>query len=231
VKRSLLALLLTSLMTNVAFAQFDDDFAPAHRDFSSPEWVALELRVGPYTPQVGTSSFDTVFKDDNGLMLGLELDAIIYRLPELAYFAVGAGIGHASYSAGALINGTDRASEDTTFKLVPITLQAVLRIDALARKLHVPLIVTGKFGYRWGFWWAGSGEQDEADGNSGGIAWGVQAALDLDVFDLRATRVMDEEWGINHSYLFFEIYGSKTSGKDALPIGDTTWAAGLGFVI
>lgn len=229
-KQSLLVLVFASLIANVVHAQSDDDYAPAHRDFSSPEWVAVELRVGPYTPQVGTASFDTVFADDNGLMLALELDAIAYRLPEIAYFMVGVGIGHAAYSAGALIGGAERASEETTFKLVPITALAVVRIDALARKLRIPLIVTGKLGYRWGFWWASTGEQAEDSGNSGGIAWGVQAALDLDLFDLRAARVMDEEWGINHSYLFFEVYGSKTSG-DALPIGDTTWAAGLGFVI
>jgi hypothetical protein len=230
VTRSLFALLTASLVANVASAQSDDDYAPAHRDFASPEWVTTELRIGPYTPQVGTASFDQIFTDDNGLMLAIELDAIIYRLPDIAYFSVGAGIGHAGYSAGALTLGSERASEETTFKLVPITLLAVVRVDVLARKLRIPLILTGKLGYRWGFWWASTGEQSDADGNSGGIAWGVQGALDLDVFDLRAARVMDEEWGINHSFLFFEVYGSKTSG-DALPIGDTTWTAGLGFVI
>lgn len=226
---SVIALLISSAITSAAAAQTDDDYAPAQRDFASPEWMVLELRIGPYTPQVGTPSFDEVFEDDNGLMLALELDVIAYRLPDVAYLAIGGGIGHAGYSAGAFNEAGGRADEETTFKLVPITLLAVVRVDALARMLRVPLILTGKLGYRWGFWWASTGDQSEASGNSGGIAWGLQAALDLDFLDLRAARVMDEEWGINHSFLFFEVYGSRTSG-DALPIGDTTWTAGLGFV-
>lgn len=229
-KFSVLTFLIAALLTNVAAAQTDDDYAPAHRDFSSREWVALELRIGPYTPQVGTPSFKQVFEDDNGLMLAVELDAIAYRLPDIAYFAVGTGIGHARYSGGAFTMSGERADEETVFKLVPITLLAVARIDVLARKLSIPLIFTAKLGYRWGLWWASTGGQSEDSGNSGGIAWGLQAALDLDFFDMRAARVMDEEWGINHSFIFFEMYGSRTSG-DALPIGDTTWAAGLGFVL
>lgn len=228
-KLSVLTFLLALAVGHVAAAQSDDDHAPAHRDFASPEWMALELRIGPYTPQVGTPSFEQVFADDNGLMLALELDVIAYRLPDIAYFAVGGGIGHARYSGGAFTESGGRADEETVFKLVPLTLLAVARVDVLARKLRIPLVLTGKLGYRWGFWWASTGGQSEDNGNSGGLAWGLQAALDLDFFDMRAARVMDEEWGINHSFLFFEYYGSKTSG-DALPIGDTTWAAGLGFI-
>ncbi len=228
-KLSVLVLLFASWIAASASAQSDDDHAPAHRDFASPEWMALELRIGPYTPQVGTPSFEQVFRDDKGLMLAFELDVVAYRLPDIAYFAVGGGLGHARYSAGAFTESGGRADEETVFKLVPITLLAVARVDVLARKLRIPLVLTGKLGYRWGFWWASTGGQSDDNGNSGGIAWGLQAALDLDFFDMRAARVMDEEWGINHSFLFFEYYGSKTSG-DALPIGDTTWTAGLGFI-
>jgi len=228
-RAAIAAFAFCALTSTLAAAQADDDYAPAQRDFSSPEWMVLELRIGPYTPQVGTPSFEQVFKDDYGLMLATELDVIAFRFPDIAYLAVGAGIGHARYSGGALTADGGRAGEETVFKLVPLTLLAVARVDVLARKLRIPLILTGKLGYRWGFWWASTGEQGEDNGNSGGIAWGLQAALDLDFFDLRAARVMDEEWGINHSFLFFEVYGSRTSG-DALPIGDTTWTAGLGFV-
>jgi hypothetical protein len=232
VKHSLRALVVASICftATIASAQTDDDYAPAHRDFSSPEWIGLELRIGPYVPQVGNDSFQRVFADDKGLMLALELDVVGYRLRDIAYFSVGAGIGQARYSGGAFGITGARVDEETSFKLIPMTLLAVLRVDALARKLSIPLVLTGKLGYRWGYWTTSTGSTNDADGMSTGIAWGLQAALDLDFFDLRAARVMDEEWGINHSYLFVELYGSKTSGK-SLPVGDTTWTAGLGFIL
>lgn len=229
-KFSALALVLACFAAGTASAQTDDDYAPAQRDFNSREWVALELRIGPYVPQVGNQAFERTFPDDKGLMLAFELDAIAYRLPKIAYFSVGAGLGHARYSGGAFDMAGNRTDEETSFRLIPVTLLGVIRIDALARNLSIPLILTGKLGYRWGFWSASTGEKTDASGTSGGIAWGLQAALDLDFFDQRAARVMDEEWGINHSFIFFEVYGSRTSG-DALPIGDTTWTAGLGFVL
>ena len=39
--------------------------------------------------------------------------------------------------------------------------------------------------------------------------------------------MLDQEWGINHAYLFFEYYGSAATGD--LDLSATTWAAGLGF--
>ena len=45
----------------------------------------------------------------------------------------------------------------------------------------------------------------------------------------RAARNLDEEWGINHSFLFFELSWFHPT-DDSLPIGDNSWAAGLGFV-
>ena len=41
---------------------------------------------------------------------------------------------------------------------------------------------------------------------------------------------MDEEWGINHSFLFFELFGFEPSGKSLAVGDDLTWTAGLGFM-
>ena len=105
----------------------------------------------------------------------------------------------------------------------------MLRVDALARKLGIPFVFTGKIGYRWAFWSSEVGGADDESGVSPGLTWAAQIALDLDFFDRRAARLMDEEWGINHSFIFFEVYGSDTA-DDATPVDDTIWAAGLGFV-
>ena len=39
---------------------------------------------------------------------------------------------------------------------------------------------------------------------------------------------MDEEWGINHSFVLFEVYSVFPSEK-SLPLGGTNWLVGLGF--
>jgi hypothetical protein len=110
----------------------------------------------------------------------------------------------------------------------PLNLLATVRFDALARKLSVPFIITGKLGYQWARWSTESGGAEDADGWSVGLLWAAQLALDLDAFEPSAARNMDEEWGINHSFLFFELNRFSPS-EQSLPIGGTAWCAGLGF--
>ena len=56
----------------------------------------------------------------------------------------------------------------------------------------------------------------------------MQFALELDFIEPRAARRLDVEWGINHSYLFLELYGSLFG--TSIPVRDTfTWSAGLGL--
>ncbi len=217
-------------------SELSDDYVAAHRSFESPELLTLEFRIGPYEPDVGNESFSDAFPDDDGPMLGFEIDLIAFRLKEILILGVGAGIGFANYTGEAPnreaweADELERSDEESDFDLIPLSALAVLRIDALARKLSIPFIVTGKLGYRWAFWSSEKGDRDDGNGVSPGLAWAVQLALDLDFFDRRAARLMDEEWGINHSFLFFEVYGSDTHG-DALQVDDTIWAVGLGFII
>lgn len=211
-------------------AQLDDD-APTVRDFESPERFAFEFRIGPYDPDMGENdAFQTFFTDDNGPLLGLELDVIAYRIPDVLYLLGGGGIGWMNFEGRTLSASGERATEETSLEIVPLNLLGVIRIDALPRQLSVPLIVTGKLGYQWARWSTESGGQDDESGWSVGLLWAVQLGLDLDTFDPSAARSMDEEWGINHSFLFFELFGFNPS-DDSLDIGDElAWTAGLGFM-
>ena len=217
-------------------SELSDDYVAAHRSFESPELMALEFRIGPYEPEVGNNAFSQAFPDDDGPLLAAEIDIIAFRLKEILMLGAGASIGYANYSGNApsreawLSGQIERTDEETDFDLVPLSVLAVVRVDALARKLSIPFIFSGKLGYRWAFWSSETGGVDDESGVSPGWAWAVQLALDLDFFDLRAARLMDEEWGINHSFLFFEVHGSDTR-DDALPLDDTVWTAGLGFII
>jgi len=214
-------------LPGVASAQTDDDLLPASRSWISPENFALELRVGPYHPDV--AQFDAFYGSDSGPLLALELDVIAWRLEDVLYVGGGGGIGTASFSGHTLDMLGARTSEETSFSMVPLQLLAVVRVDALARKLSVPFILTGKLGYQWASWSTDSGGSGDASGWSVGVAWAAQIALDLDFFEPSAARQMDEEWGINHSFLFFELYGFEHSSQ-SLPLDNREWAAGLGFM-
>ena len=212
-----------------AAAQQDDDLIPPARNWISPERFILEVRVGPYRADKDElGAFNTFYSDDVGPLLALELDVIAYRLDEILYVTGAGGIGTVHFDGNTLDTLGDETSEETEFSMQPLQLMATVRIDALARKLSVPFIVTGKLGYEWARWSTESGGSEDADGWSVGLMWAAQLALDLDAFEPSAARNMDEEWGINHSFLLFELYGFEPSAQ-SLPIGGLQWVGGLGF--
>lgn len=228
-----LASLLALALPAGVHAQSDEDLTPTERSFVSPERFTTEFRIGPYEPDLGNNdAFREFFGDDVGPLFSFELDVIALRVPDALYLAGAGSIGWANYDGHTrdLTNFDVETSEETSFEIIPLSLLAVLRIDALARQLGVPFNFAGKIGYEWAHWDAESGGGDDADGWSQGLLWGGQVALDLDTFEPRQARMLDEEWGINHSFLFFEIFGFEPS-RSSLEIGDVAWTAGLGFVM
>lgn len=223
---SLLVLtLLGSLFTTTALGRapdtFEEEYArPALID--SPMWWALELKMGPYVP--GTSrAARAAFGDDKGWMLSIEVDVTVWHIPKLGQLNVGAGIGWSNYDAKARDSSGTLSSETTKLTLYPLSALAVLRIDALARETVFPLTFAGKLGYELVRWDATTGKRTDADGLNKGFRWGAQAAFELDFFERQAARRMDEEWGVNHTFLLFEYYQSMTAGT-----GDRTFQVGLG---
>jgi hypothetical protein len=207
---------------------FDDELHSMPDDVESPEMYALELRIGPYLPDginraVGgaTNEFS-----DRGPMLAVEFDVLFLDLPYVGLFGVGAGLGWSEH--GGTASTADMATnEKLSFTTIPLTAVAVLRIDVLARELGIPFTFAGKLGFDAIFWDSNKGETDEESGTVFGLRWALQAALELDFFDRAAARALDEEWGINHSFVFFEYYGAEAQGSPV--VGDRTWALGLGF--
>lgn len=227
-----LALVVATALVAVrapARAQDFDDLLVERRQIESPERFALELRIGPYTPDMGTNAaFTDTFGDATGPLLAAEIDVLVWHIPYVGPIGIGAGFGYVGYSASAFSMGTNtRVTETTDLSLYPLSLLGVLRVDVLSRQLHIPFVFTGKLGVDYVLWSSDKGSTSQGSGGSFGLRWGLQVAFELDFFDRRAARSLDEEWGINHSWLFFEGYGSMADSS--LPVGDTTWAAGLGF--
>jgi hypothetical protein len=159
-------------------------------------------------------------------MLNVEFDVTLYHIPWLGQLNAGLNWGWANYDAHALVADSttgERAGATTKFTVFPIGLLGVLRVDALARHTVVPLTFAGKLGYELVRWKAETGNVKDGNGLNQGLRWGAQAAFELDWFDRGTARRMDEDWGVNHTYLLFEWYESRTKGT-----GDNTFTFGLG---
>ena len=251
-----LALLLSA---SPALAQFDseEDFTPKS-DYSSDQWFMLEIKLGPYSPDVdgqlegsGYAPYDDMF-GGNGLMVKGELDVEFWR--PFGTLAVGGEIGWFSKEGKALTdNGSSttpsssstRTAGDTSINLVPLALLLVYRADFLWERWSVPVIPYAKIGFNYTFWWITKGDGstasatdkttgDTEDAKGGTFGWQVNAGLSvlLDVFEPKAAKNMDQETGINHVYLFFEFthIDADNFGSDtALSVGDTTYQGGLAF--
>jgi hypothetical protein len=188
-------------------------------------WMALELKMGPYIPGNGKNhAFKDTFGDDKGWMVSFELDVTLIHVPYVGQFSLGAGFGWAAYDAKAKSDpGGATTSETTKLTLYPLSALAVLRVDSLARYTVVPLTFAGKLGADFVPWKTTTGSSTDANGLNKGFRWGAQAAFELDFFNHQSARRMDEEWGINHTFLLFEFYQSMTHGT-----GDQTFQFGLG---
>ncbi|HET8939460.1 MAG TPA: MXAN_2562 family outer membrane beta-barrel protein [Polyangiales bacterium] len=206
-------------------SQLDPLLKPAHRKIESPERFMLELKGGPYRVFSGTP-YD-VFANDSGPTFGAQLEGILFRLPRVLYVTAGGGVGYAGYDAKALNERMEEATEETTLSLVPMNVAASVRVDVLPRRLGIPVIFAARVGWRWTHWDTNTGKLDDAAGWSIGPMFTGQVALDLDSFEPGGARALDEEWGINHTFLLGEVTHYATTDK-SLPVGGTTWSIGLG---
>lgn len=210
--------------------------------YESPQNYAFELRFGLYRPDVDEefggehTPYKDIFGTDTNLLFGAELDWQITSI-FIGTLGIGGFIGYFRDTGNALLPGSNISSEqEVTFNILPLELLVVIRIDWLADNLKIPLVPYLKSGLCYYIWWSDSGGKlsEDTNGNSalGGI-WGYKVAgglmLRLDQFDIKTAKDFDREWGVNHSYLFFEWYWAKVNNfeQGGLSLGDSTWSAGI----
>jgi len=239
-----LVLVALTALTSSASAREDADswFRAHHRAWESPQRFAFELRFGPYRPRIddafpGAKPYESVFGSDRRVYFGLEFDWQVLRIPMLGTVGPGIGWGYTHMGAQAkLVSGADSA-EETTLALMPMYGVGVLRVDVLARETTIPLVAYGKAGIGCGFFSMGNDLGTQAKGHTWGTHYALGGMLLLDAFDEHAAIELDNEMGINNTYVYFEWMIAQLDGfgrgnhASVLNIGTSTWVLGLAFEI
>jgi hypothetical protein len=213
----------------------------------SPQRWAIELRFGPYRPDVDSefngaaSPHQAFFGSKHRLMFQAEGDYQFFN--RFGSAAVTVSAGYFRESAKSFVEGstTDvRSGDDTSLTLYPLGAGLAYRFDLFARRLNIPLVPYAKAGLTYTVWSIANGNGDVATGDGGGRGrggtpgWSAGAGLAflLNFLDPNAARTFDGENGVNRTFLFFELDHLDSSGlgrKNALHVGDDTWFAGLMF--
>jgi len=220
-------------------------------EIESPQRFAFELRFGSYYPDVdegladtrcGAGPYESIFGRRGDLYTEAEFD---YQFLDIfvGTLAVGGAIGVFHAQDSALAQGTsvcEASNDETNLWILPVSLLAVLRFDIFAERWSVPLVPYFKVGLTYAFWWSsdeegistieGTNGEERGFGGSLGLRLGGGIMLRLDWIEPRAARSMDNEYGINHSYIFFEYYWAWIDGfgqEGRMNVGDATWALGL----
>jgi len=207
----------------------------------SPRGWNLELRFGPYRPDVDSEfaargsdarPYAQVFSSARHLLFQIEVDRHISH--RHGTWAVGANAGYTHASAAALAQDlTTRTGDETSLTLLPLSLSLVYRADFLREVAGVGLIPYAKAGVDCTFWRiANTARSGTTDGKTLGWHGALGLALDLASFDPDAARVMDRESGVNQTAIFFEVARYALDGfgsGSVLHVGDTTWMGGLMF--
>lgn len=232
-------------------AHATDDLLKGHRGagreaYRSQQHGAVELRLGPYRPDVdaefgGTATpFEDIYGTGETVMFGIEGDWQAIRIPHFGSFGPGLQASFAQFSQYALLESdpSQRSSQPTNIWFLPLSLVGVLRIDVLSRELKVPLVPYVKFGGTMTLWEArdgvgnavyGSGDDAVAgQGISTGLTGAAGLMILLNPIAPQASLDLDNGTGVNNAYVFGEWYVSKVSSFDSgLDTGDSTWLAGV----
>jgi hypothetical protein len=231
-----------------AFPSLEYERSEANPSGRSPRTMAMEFRLGPYTPDIdsglssGATPGTTVFGNGTRLLYQLEVDYDL--LQSFGTLAVGVGVGYFRETAKAFVATSDgtstglRSFDETALRLIPVSLLAVYRMDVFAERWSVPLVPYAKLGLNYTFWKVTDGNGNVATlpqggrGAGGTAGWKAAAGLafQLDSLDPASMRALDSDSGLNHMYVFCEYAHVDASGLgmgNRLHVGDNTWSAGL----
>lgn len=174
------------------------------------------LKFGGYYPAIdsefsGATPFQEYFGSEDLWYVESAWDFYLWR----KYVKVGLGFsfGYAS-TEGTVQTTATTTTEDlgkTSFGVLPLKANLLLRYDHSALHHGIPLVPYVKGGLGYHLWWVNDDTNSTAvsgDTRAQGGKFGVHGSLGLqfmlDFIDPSRAAAFDESFGVNHSYLFAE---------------------------
>jgi hypothetical protein len=203
----------------------------------TPQNFALELRFGPYLPDVdtefsgGEAPYYRTFGNDLLLLTLLQFDWEYLRIPG-GTLSVGVSTGFMQAVGTAMTPDGRPSGEDTVLNIVPAYWTAGYRFDLFAEDYDVPLVPFVKIGIATYWWWVLNAAGTAQWGWTPGWFVSPGLALRLDFFEEGTARAFDSSMGVNHSYLTIELLYASVDGfgrGKSMILGDLTFTAGLAF--
>jgi hypothetical protein len=188
----------------------------AHAQYrESPRLGSFELGAGKYYPNIDSAfaapgPYQTIFGTAQGWMFRAGISRALIMRP--GALEVGFKTGYFRDSGNELVKTLGGAitpvpsSGKTTFNIIPTSVTLTYRFDLLADNFHVPFAPYGRVALERYNWWVTKavGGNAKMGGTNGWSATGGMA-LQLDFFDPGLARELDQETGINHTYVFFDV--------------------------
>jgi hypothetical protein len=205
----------------------------------SPQRFALEVKVGPYLPDVdrtyqgpGLGPYAAVFGQTDSTGQAIDQPRP-FPMPAFAFdwqfvylagpLGLGVQAGFFRDKAQALVANPREgehlrsAADRTTFSVIPLALLLSYRLELLADRLRVPLVPYAKAGFAYSFYWTKDGAGKIARNSAGepgrggvpGFQVNAGAMLRLDFIEPGTAKKLDNVTGINHTYVFGEYQLSR----------------------
>ncbi len=238
--RRVLVAVAALAIASPAAAQFDEKLGP------SPRWGSLDIGFGPYVPDV-----DSEFPTKPGpyeLMFGTKVGWVFTGTLSKSLFTrygsldVGFKTGYFSKSGKGLVadpsspTGFSRAGASSSFRIIPTSAVLTYRFDWPVERYKIPVAPYVRAAFERYNWWItrGTGGTVQKGATNGWSAAGGVALL-VDRLDPQLAREFDQESGVNHTYLFFEVETAKIDDFGSSKSWDLSpknfaWVSGMTFV-
>ncbi|MFO0585328.1 MAG: MXAN_2562 family outer membrane beta-barrel protein [Anaeromyxobacter sp.] len=214
--------------------------APAAARPESGRWGSFEFGAGPYRPDLDAALAPTGSDPAYKLVFGTSRRWAFRAgfaktlLTNAGTLEVGLRSGFFRASGKGIVAATGAPSGDTTaLSILPTSLTLTWRADFIPEHLPIPLAPYVRVAAERYNWWVtdGGGGMVKRGATNG---WSATAGLafSLNVIDPTLAREMDQDSGVNTTYLYFDVtkakiddLGSKTSW-DLSPTS-LMWSAGV----
>ncbi len=242
---------LGTLALSAGTAHAADEVDPRRAVLDPDSHVAVEIRFGPYRPNVDSepgltgAPYQDIFGSARRYMIGAEVDWEFLHLAHVGSIGAGGWFGYTRATGSAIfVTGPhigDTSAEDATLSVRSMAALLVARLDVLARETRIPLVPYGKFGVGTALWTSENGIGTSrypavtgtlGRGHTNGLVYAGGVMFLLDALDRQTAKTFRNQQGVNHTYLFAEWTVTAFTGlgqTSAMRLGDSTWNLGFAF--